>query len=236
MLVEQITTQLLNAGNPEIAQHSQRFFKTAKGEYGEGDKFIGIRIPILRQTLKAYKHATIEDALALLKSEYHEIRLFAVLLFVELFEQSKKDQAQQAEIVKAYLANTQYINNWDIVDSSAHKILGKYYLNRNKSTLHQLALSDNLWERRIAMMSTYTFIKNHQFEDALLLAITLLNDKHDLIHKIVGWMLREIGNKDKQLAESFLQKHYQNMPRTMLRYAIEKFTKTERTAYLKGQI
>ncbi|GAA6205651.1 DNA alkylation repair protein [Thalassotalea sp. SU-HH00458] len=236
MLVEQITAQLINAGNPDIAQHSQRFFKTAKGEYGEGDKFIGIRIPVLRQTLKLYQNATLKEALVLLKHEYHEIRLFAVLLLVQLFEQSKKDEAKQSEIVKAYLANTHYINRWDIVDSSAHKILGKFYLNRNKSILHQLALSSHLWERRMAMMSTYTFIKNHQFDDALILAEILLHDKHDLIHKIVGWMLREVGNKNKQVAERFLQKHYQNMPRTMLRYAIEKFTKVERTAYLKGQM
>lgn len=236
MYVEQITKHLLSASNPEIAQHSQRFFKTAKGEYGEGDKFIGIRIPIIRQTLKDFKEATLSDALTLLQSEYHEIRLFAVLLLVRLYEKAKSDPNQQDVIVESYLANTQYINNWDIVDSSAHKILGHYYLNKDKSVLHELSRSDNLWKKRISMMATYTFIKSLHFEDTFIIAKRLLNDNHDLIHKIVGWMLREVGNKNKEAEIEFLQLHYKEMPRTMLRYAIEKFSKDERKAYLNGGV
>ncbi len=155
---------------------------------------------------------------------------------VALFERGKSDQAQQKLIVDAYLANTQLINNWDLVDSSAHKILGKYLMNKDRNILHKLLLFHCLWEKRISMMATYYFIKQAEFEDTFTIAETLMEDPHDLIHKIVGWMLREVGNKDRQAEEVFLNKHYQNMPRTMLRYAIEKFPKEQRQQYLKGLI
>jgi 3-methyladenine DNA glycosylase AlkD len=236
MLVEQITKQLIGLANSDIAQHSQRFFKCGVGEYGAGDKFLGIRVPVLRKAVKQFKHATLADAIALLANEYHEVRLFSVLLMVALFEQAKKDETQQKIIVEAYLANTKYFNNWDLVDSSAHKILGKYLLNKNRDVLHQLSHSTCLWEKRISMMATFYLIKEQQFEDTLMIAKTLLDDEHDLIHKIVGWMLREVGNQNKAAEQEFLNIHYHKMPRTMLRYAIEKFPKEERKLYLKGLI
>ena len=236
--VEQITKQLTELADPEIAQHSQRFFKTGDGEYGANDQFLGIRVPILRQTVKQFKDVTLDDALALLKSEYHEVRLCAIYFLVALFERasatSNPNYQQQKLIVNAYLANTKYINNWDLVDSSAHKILGKYLLDKDRTILHTMSFSNDLWEKRISMMATYTFIKENQFADTFRIAETLLNDNHDLIHKIVGWMLREVGNQNKAAEEGFLLLHYKKMPRTMLRYAIEKFSKEERTAYLKG--
>jgi 3-methyladenine DNA glycosylase AlkD len=236
MLVEQITKQLIQLSDPDIAQHSQRFFKTGDGDYGAGDQFLGLRVPTLRKTVKQFKNASLNDAIALLKSEYHEVRLCAVFFLVALFERAKSSPQAQETIVKTYLSNTQYINNWDLVDSSAHKILGKYLLDKDRAILHKLSLSDDLWEKRISMMTTYTFIKEQQFEDTFVIAKTLLNDSHDLIHKIVGWMLREVGNQDKSAEEAFLQLHYKKMPRTMLRYAIEKFSKEERASYLKGLI
>lgn len=235
-LVPTVLQQLKQKADSDIAQHSQRFFKTDEGEYGAGDKFLGLRVPILRQTVKQYKKANLDDALALLKSEYHEVRLCAVFFMVAIFERARSSPQEQKIIVEAYLANTQYINNWDLVDSSAHKILGKYLLDKERETLHKLSHSNNLWEKRISMMATYTFIKEQQFEDTFRIAKTLLNDSHDLIHKIVGWMLREVGNQNKEAEEAFLLLHYKKMPRTMLRYAIEKFSKEERTAYLKGLI
>lgn len=231
-----IISDLKAIADPAIAQHSQRFFKTGDDEYGAGDKFLGIRVPVLRQKIKTYKGANVEDALELLKNEYHEIRLFAVLLLVRLFEQAKKSPALQQHIVEGYLSHTRYINNWDIVDSSAHKILGCYLLDKDRTILHQLSTSEDLWEKRIAMMATYMFIKQGEFDDTFQIAQTLLLDKHDLIHKIVGWMLREVGNINKAAEVQFLNSHYQNMPRTMLRYAIEKFDKAERQRYLQGKI
>ncbi|MDG1751939.1 MAG: DNA alkylation repair protein [Thalassotalea sp.] len=236
MLVEQITKQLIQLSDPDIAQHSLRFFKSGKGEYGAGDKFLGLRVPTLRKIVKEYKQAQLEDAIELLKSEFHEIRLCAVFFLVALFERAKSSPQAQEAIVKAYLSNTQYINNWDLVDSSAHKILGKYLLDKERTILYQLAESNDLWEKRISMMATYTFIKEQQFEDTFVIAKVLLNDNHDLIHKIVGWMLREVGNQNKQVEQDFLKVHYKNMPRTMLRYAIEKFSKEERATYLQGKI
>ncbi len=184
--MKQILEQLTQLANDEIAQHSQRFFKTGEGEYGAGDKFLGIRAPVIRQVVKQNKQATLSEALELLTNEYHEVRLCAVLLMVALFERGKSDQAQQKLIVDAYLANTQLINNWDLVDSSAHKILGKYLMNKDRNILHKLLLFHCLWEKRISMMATYYFIKQAEFEDTFTIAETLMEDPHDLIHKIVG--------------------------------------------------
>ncbi|MCO4800198.1 MAG: DNA alkylation repair protein, partial [Colwelliaceae bacterium] len=178
----------------------------------------------------------LEDAIKLLKSEYHEVRLCAIFFLVSLFERAKSSHQTQSLIVDTYLLHTQYINNWDLVDSSAHKILGKFLLDKDRAILHKLSLSDDLWERRMSMMATYTFIKEQQFEDTFVIAKTLLNDSHDLIHKIVGWMLREVGNQNKEAEQKFLNEYYKNMPRTMLRYAIEKFSKEERQQYLTGKI
>lgn len=234
MICDEIRANLRSLADTEIAAHSQRFFKTGIGEYGEGDRFLGIRVPVIRKQVKKYASAAVEDAQALLKSEFHEERLFALLLLVALY--SKGDESKRKNIFECYLAHTRYINNWDLVDSSAPYIVGDYLLNGDKSKLYELSISDSLWERRIAIMSTFYFIKKGGFEDALNISEKLLNDKEDLIHKAVGWMLREIGKRKISLEKAFLDKFSLIMPRTMLRYAIEKFPEQERQKYLKGKV
>ena len=233
MLYQEITDHLHSLANPEIAEHSQRFFKTAEGEYGFGDKFLGIRVPVIRKTVKKFKTIPLSAVEKLLKSEYHEIRLFVLLFLV--FRFSKSNPAEQDEIFNLYLRNTQYVNNWDLVDSSAHYIVGAYLENRDKFLLYDFSESNLLWERRIAIMSTFYYIKKNQFNDTLRISERLLNDPEDLIHKAVGWMLREIGKRDLAIELVFLKAHYQKMPRTMLRYAIEKFSKEMRKKYLSGK-
>ncbi len=230
MAYQEILDHLHSLANPEIAEHSQRFFKTAEGEYGFGDKFLGIRVPIIRQAVKKYKNTPLNVIEKLLKSEYHEIRLFALLFLV--FRFSKTSDEEQEKIYHLYLNNIQYVNNWDIVDSSAHYILGIFLENRNKSILYDLSKSNSLWERRIAIMSTFHFIKKNQFSDTLRISEQLLSDPEDLIHKATGWMLREVGKRDLAEEVAFLKAHCKKMPRTMLRYAIEKFSKKERQKYL----
>lgn len=234
MTHQEIVDHLHSFANPETAEHSQHFFKTDKGEYGYGDKFLGIRVPLIRQSVKKYKTAPLSIAKKLFQSEYHEIRLFALLLLV--FQFSKGNPIEQKKIYSVYLNNTQYINNWDLVDSSAHHIVGKYLENRDKTILYRLSKSNSLWERRIAIMSTFHFIRNNEFKETLHISTQLLNDQEDLIHKAVGWMLREVGKRNLAAETDFLQSHYKTMPRTMLRYAIEKFSKEERKKYLKGMI
>ena len=224
---------LLALANPEIAAHSQRFFKTGKGEYGEGDVFLGIRMPVLRQQAKQFKTLALDEVLSSLRSEYHEERLCALVIMVLQFQKSDADNRHA--IYCAYLANTAYINNWDLVDTSSHPIMGGYLLNKPRDPLYELARSDSLWERRIAMMTTYHFIKQGQFDDTLKLAEILRDDTEDLIHNVVGWMLREVGKRDISLEKEFLAQHYRLMPRTMLRYAIDKFPHAERKAYLAGE-
>ncbi len=231
-MLDQIKETLAGLANPEIAAHSQRFFKTGPGEYGEGDVFRGIRVPVQRKVAKQFKNVDLDTVIELLHSRYHEDRLVALFLLVDKYK--KKDERQRQEIYDLYLANTAYINNWDLVDSSAHKIVGPHLEDRDRSILYKLVKSDVLWERRIAIMATFYFISKHDFEDALNLAEKLLNDKEDLIHKVVGWMLRELGKRNYDLEESFLLKHYNSMPRTMLRYAIERFPEERRQAFLKG--
>ena len=225
---------LKNLSNTEIAAHSQRYFKTGKGEYGHGDKFLGIRVPVLRKAIKQFQETPITEIRKLLKSEYHEVRLFSLLLSVHQF--SKGDAVKREKIYNLYIRNTKYINNWDLVDSSAPYIVGAWLIDKDRAILYELAHSNLLWERRIAIMSTAYFIKNDQFNDTLKLSRILLNDSEDLIHKAVGWMLREVGNRDIGIEEKYLKKHYKKMPRTMLRYAIEKFSKVRRQSYLKGEI
>lgn len=227
-----LKTELKKLANPDIAAHSSRFFKSGKGEYGEGDKFLGIRVPQTRSVVKKYKSLALADCLKLLQSKYHEERLCAVLLLVQMF--TKADESLQKKIYKAYLANTQFINNWDIVDSSAHQIVGAYLVQRKRNILKMLAKSSSLWERRIAIIATLHFIRLKDFDDTLTISRILLKDKEDLIHKAVGWMLREVGNRNLKTETDFLDQHYQTMPRTMLRYAIEKFTEKQRKQYLQG--
>jgi 3-methyladenine DNA glycosylase AlkD len=229
---KEISKRLQKIGDKEDARFLQGFFKTGVGQYGEGDIFLGIRVPAIRKLAKEYKNLPFKEILSLLKSPYHEVRLFALISFVNTFAQG--DEIIQKKIYDLYVANTHYINNWDLVDLSAPNIVGASLMERSRKPLYQLAKSKTLWERRIAMLATFYFIKNNQFDDSLKIAAILLQDKEDLIHKAVGWMLREVGKRDIDCAESFLQKHCRTMPRTMLRYAIERFTPAKRSKYMNG--
>lgn len=208
----------------------KRFFKTGKGEYGEGDKFLGIAIPEVRKVAKKYKNLSLKDLEKLLKNEFHECRLCALMILRYQYESFEN----QKELINFYLKNTQYINNWDLVDLSCEYILGNWLLDKDRKILYKLAKSKNLWERRIAIISTFEFIRHQQFTDTLKLSEILINDKHDLIHKTVGWMLKELGKRDKKVLKDFLDKHYQKMPRVMLRYAVERLDKEERIRYRNG--
>ncbi|KAI9132475.1 DNA alkylation repair protein [Acaryochloris sp. CCMEE 5410] len=234
LTAEAVHEQLLSLANPEIAEHSQRFFKTGAGEYGEGDQFLGIRVPVLRQQVTRYQKLPNDELIRLLQSPFHEERLFALLIWVKQFQTGS--EKEQAHLYDLYLRHTQFINNWDLVDSSAYQIVGAFLERKDRQPIYPLAQSQSLWERRIAMMATFQWIRNHDFEDALAIAKLLLHDKEDLIHKAVGWMLREIGKRDLETEKAFLKAHYQEMPRTMLRYAIEKFPQSERQRYLKGLV
>jgi len=232
MKAKEISKRLQKMGDKEDARFLQRFFKTDVGQYGERDIFLGIRVPALRKLAKEYKALPLEEVLSLLRSPYHEERLFALILFVNAFAQG--DETIQKKIYGLYMENTRHINNWDLVDISAPNIVGAFLMERSKKPLYQLAKSKSLWERRIAVLATFSFIRSNKFADTLKIAGILLRDKEDLIHKAVGWMLREIGKRDIECAESFLQKHCPVMPRTMLRYAIEKFPSAKRRKYLEG--
>ncbi len=234
MSLAKIREEIRRQKNPEQAKILQRFFKTGKGEYGEGDCFYGIKVPVQRKIVKAFKDLSLEEIKVLIHSSIHEERLIAVLILVEQFK--KADSKNQKLIFNFYLKNRKGINNWDIVDLSAPNIIGSYLLDKDKSLLYRFAKSKNLWEKRIAILSTFTFIRNGFFKDALKNSQILLNDKHDLIHKAVGWMLREIGKRDIKVEEEFLKQHYKTMPRTMLRYAIEKFPENKRQSYLSGTV
>ena len=218
----------------EIAETSKWFFKTGKGEYGEGDKFIGLKVPTQRKLAREFKDLTLADLAQLLKSPIHEERLISLFILVDKY--SKADEKTKNDIFKFYLKIRKDINNWDLVDLSAPKILGKHLLKKDKSILLKFAVSKNLWERRIAILSTLEFIRIGDFKTTLKLCKILLNDEHDLIHKAVGWMLREIGKKDLESEEKFLKANYKKMPRTMLRYSIEKFPEIKRKKYLQGKI
>ena len=225
---------LRKLGDPVIAEHASRFFKTGKGEYGEGDQFLGIRVPVLRKHAKTFRHLSMEKTEQLLQSDFHEERLCALFILVQKYNDG--DTSERQQIFELYLRNTRHINGWDLVDASAHKIVGVYLSDRDRGILYQLVHSQSLWERRISIIATFHFIRNNEFEDTLRLSELLLGDEEDLIHKAVGWMLRELGKRDQAAEEIFLIKHYKNMPRTMLRYAIEKFEPERRKAYLQGVV
>ena len=229
-----IHNDLMLLANKEIAEHSQRFFKTGKGEYGESDIFLGIRVPVLRKLVNKYRGISLEEVSKLLHSKFHEERLLAVLMLVQLFKTGGDEEKKQ--IYCLYLDNIEFINNWDIVDISAGNIVGAYLHQKDKALLYRLVYADNLWERRISIISTFYFIRQNEFDDTLKIAEILLNDKEDLIQKAVGWMLREVGKREIEIEEEFLQGHYMKMPRTMLRYAIEKFPETRRKMYLRGEV
>lgn len=234
MKVADVQTKLRKIADPAIAEHSQRFFKTEAGEYGEGDQFLGIRVPNIRKIAKTFKKLSLTETEKLLHSEYHEERLCALIILVNRFQ--KADPEDRKQICELYLSNTAYINNWDLVDTSAYKIVGPYLEGKNRDVLYDLAKSESVWERRIAIISTLHFIKNNDFEDTLAIAEKLLDDDHDLIHKATGWMLREVGKRDQEKEETFLEKHAVHMPRTMLRYAIEHFSDAKREYYYSFEL
>jgi 3-methyladenine DNA glycosylase AlkD len=234
MTIQDIQKRLKKLGNKKHAAISRKFFKTGPGEYGEGDVFIGIRVPVLRKLAGEYSDLPLEDTANLLRSRIHEERLLALLLLVGAF--SKGDDPVRKFIFEIYLKNTEFVNNWDLVDSSAEHIVGAYLMDKSRAVLYRLAVSEDLWERRISIMSTFHFIKRHEFSETLKISKMLLFDRQDLIHKATGWMLREVGKRHLPAEEDFLKKHYKKMPRTMLRYAIEKFPEQKRQRYLKGKI
>jgi len=232
-MLNQLKKDLQKLANSNKAKDLSRFFKTGKGQYGEGDIFLGVSVPDQRENAKKYPGLKLNEIQELLSSKIHEHRLTSLFILISKFE--KGNNKLKKEIFDFYLQNTKNINNWDLVDLSAPKISGAYILDnpKEKKILYKLAKSKNLWEKRIAVLSTYTLIKNNEFNDTLNISEILLKDKHDLIHKAVGWMLREIGKKDQKTEEKFLKQHYKKMPRTMLRYAIEKFQKNKKKFYMK---
>jgi 3-methyladenine DNA glycosylase AlkD len=225
--------ELQQLADPIQREILQRFFKTGKGEYGEGDIFLGIKVPVQRKVAKKYQALSLADIQRLLQSNIHEYRFTALVLLINRY--MKADIPQKKELFDFYVKNVPYhINNWDLVDISAPKIVGDYLLDKPRDVLYQFAKSSHLWEKRVAIIATMTFIKNNDFKETLFLAEILLNDKQDLIHKTVGWMLREVGKRDQTVEEDFLKKYHKQMPRTMLRYAIEKFDVDKRAFYLSS--
>jgi len=235
-ILDEIKGQLRESIDEEKAAYLPRFFQAGEGGYGEGDQFLGVTVPIQRKIArKYYKQIELMDVETLLKEPIHEYRLVALFILVSKFEKSTAEQEQEA-IVNFYLNNIQCVNNWDLVDSSAYKILGPFLFAKDKGILYDFAQSSNLWKQRIAIISTFYFIKQGHFDDALEISEILLHHKHDLIHKAVGWMLREIGNRNFKIEFNFLKDHYNEMPRTMLRYAIEKYEPDLRQRFLKGRV
>ena len=232
MIAFDVKKDLRNLADFEKANILQRFFKTQKGEYGEGDIFLGIVVPNIRKVAKNYKDLKFSEVKKLLYSKIHEERLCALLILVDKFENG--NDLEKIKIFDFYIKNARQANNWDLVDLSSPRIIGKYLVDKPKDILYKFAVSKNLWEKRISIISTYTFIKKGKCEDTFKIAEILMEDKHDLIHKAVGWMLREVGKISLKDEEKFLKKYYKKMPRTMLRYAIEKFPEEKRIIYLKG--
>ncbi len=228
--------ELKSAGNSEKSAFLPRFFKTGPGEYGEGDQFLGVTVPQQRAIAKRYfQQLSIQEFADLIKSPFHEVRLATLLMLIYRYEKTKSEEGQK-ELVEFYLSNLDFVNNWDLVDSSCYQILGHFYWKKDKSLFYELADSGHLWRQRVAMISSYFWIKKGEFADALALAEKLKNHPHDLMHKAVGWMLRVIGNRDFEVEIEFLKKHYQAMPRIALRYAIEKFPEELRQDFLKGRV
>lgn len=230
-VLARLKKELKKSSDLKRANVLRGFFKTGKGEYGEGDVFLGLTAEEIKNVAKKYyQNANYNDWQILLKSKIHEERMVALRMLILKYQ--KGNFKEKEKIFNFYLKNAKKINNWDLVDVSAPKIVGDYLLNKPRSVLYKLARSNNLWERRIAILATFAFIRNNEFEDTLKIAKILLNDKHDLIHKAAGWMLREVGNRNQEAEEEFLKKYYLKMPGTMLRYAIEKFDKKKRKFYL----
>jgi len=234
MSLREFRKRIKKESNEQQAQVLQRFFKTGKGEYGEGDVFAGIKMPLQRKIAKDFENLNYNDVRELMSSKIHEERMIGLLILQGKYEHGNENEKEKA--FNFYIHNRKGINNWDLVDISAPKIVGTHLLERDKILLYDFARSKNLWERRIAILSTFTFIRAEKFETTFKISDILLNDDHDLIHKAVGWMLREIGKKDLYAEEKFLKPRYKKMPRTMLRYAIEKFPEIKRRKYLLSKI
>ncbi|MEA2098089.1 MAG: DNA alkylation repair protein [Patescibacteria group bacterium] len=229
----QLKKELKILSNPKQAEILQRFFKTGKGEYGEGDIFLGVKVPIQRKVAVGFRGLSQKDIEKLLNSKIHEYRMTALLILIDQYE--KADEREKKMIFNFYIKSSENINNWDLVDISAPKIVGDYLMKKPRTVLYKFARSKNLWQRRIAIISTFTCIRNNDFDDTLKISKMFLLDEHDLIHKAVGWMLREVGKRDQGIEEEFLKKYYLKMPRVMLRYAIEKFDEKKRKFYLKSK-
>lgn len=227
---DSIMAELEALGTDEKRRVLGAFFKTGKGQYGEGDRFMGITVPLTRGVVRRYKDAPLATAVDLLQSEWHEARLCGLLIMVEQMKKARGDGARV--IFETYLANTRRINNWDLVDLSAPQIVGGYLKDKPRDILYRLAASSLLWDNRIAMVSTYALIKDNQLDDAFALALQLIGHGHELMHKAVGWMLREAGKRDFARLRRFVDDHWREMPRTMLRYAIEKYPESERKEVL----
>ena len=233
-----LSNRIIDAQDPTQVEGLSRFFKTGKGQYGEGDKFLGIKVPVTREVVKeCWQETSFEDLENCIRSEYHEMRLAALLTLVQIFMHAKKDKTLQQQCIDFYLTHTQYINNWDLVDLSCYELLGTWLLDKDRTLLYDLARDGKtIWEQRIGMVSTMQFIRHGQLDDTYAIAEIFLDKPqplHDLLQKAVGWLLREAGKRDEQRLKGWLLNRYQAMPRTMLRYAIEKFTEEERAAYLK---
>ena len=234
MNVKAVQAEVRALANEKDAAILSGFFKTGPGEYGEGDRFLGIRVPAIRKLSCRYADLPPRTVRALLRSPYHEERLLALLILIVQFDRG--NVATRKWVYELYLAHTAYINNWDLIDLTAYHIVGRWLHDRSRRPLHTLARSESLWERRIAMLATFDYIRRGEFDETLAIAEQLLHDSHDLIHKAVGWLLREVGKRDLAVEERFLARHYRVMPRTMLRYAIERFPERRRQAYLKGRV
>jgi 3-methyladenine DNA glycosylase AlkD len=232
--LRQIKKDLRAAGDHKRAVESLRFFKTGKGEYGEGDRFLGLKVGDMRSIAKRYRDLSFADLAKLLDSAWHEERSTALMILVDRY--GKGDDKERGEIYRFYLKNIRAVNNWDLVDTTAPHIVGTHLVGRSRSILYRFAGSRDLWKRRIAILATFTFVRRDDFDDTFRISDILLEDKQDLIHKAVGWMLREVGNRSMVAEEKFLKTRYKRMPRTMLRYAIEKFPEKKRKAYLEGRI
>jgi len=227
--------ELHSLRNKEIAAHSSRFFKSGKGEYGEGDKFLGVRMPQIRAIAKKYWNIEFDEVSKLIMSSWHEERMLGLIIVVYHYEKVKKSDEKQAnKLYKYYCSQFKYINNWDLVDVTCYKIIGEHLLDKDRKILFKWAKSKDLWIKRISMMSTFAFIRKNEFDETMKIANILLKDEHDLIHKVVGWMLREVAKRDKPLIDEFLKKNQKVMARTMLRYAIEKYPQAQRKKILAG--
>ena len=238
MMGNQLFQAILAKQDPSQVEGLSRFFKTGKGQYGEGDRFLGIKVPVTREVVKqCWQETTFDDLETCIASEYHEIRLAALLTLVQIFKHAKKNTGVQQQCIDFYLAHTEFINNWDLVDLSCYELLGTWLLDKDRTLLYDLARNGKtIWEQRIGMVSTMQFLRQGQLDDTYAIAEIFLEKPrplHDLLQKAVGWLLREAGKRDEQRLKNWLSTRYKAMPRTMLRYAIEKFTEAERRAFME---